>query len=182
MGVNVGVLPQRGTSGLAGVDERRPATGDSGTCGRQEASLNAAGLGTLEVLPDARLVGGLNRERGANREGCAVEAACGPVGAFGSSAGTAWLVVVVAFRMVATDRLEPWRNVRCAPLSGTVESLAGARAVVPTVPFTGWRLLLEAVLAPARGTTDLRGSSGTAGVACCRGAASADGAAHFWAG
>lgn len=164
MGVNAGLPLPRGTFGLAGVDERRVATGDSGTCGRHEASLNAGSLGTREVLPDARMAGGFNREREGNCDGCAVEAARSPVLAFGGSAGDGWLAAAMAFGKAATDRLAPWRKVRCAALSGTVESLdAGTRAVPPIAPFAGWRLLLEAALAPAGGTSVLR-VSGTAAV------------------
>lgn len=170
MGVNAGMWLLRGTSSRAGVDERRPATGDSGICGRQDASLNVS-LGTREVLPEARLLGGLSRERG-NCDGCPVcpvVAFCGSsegtvwfgavVDFCGSWEGTGWFGAVVALEIAATDRLAPGRSCRCARFSGTVDSLAAeAWADAPIALLTGWMLLRGAALAREGGMNDRRGS------------------------
>lgn len=153
MGVNAGMWLLRGTSARAGVDERRPATGDSGICGRQDASLNVS-LGNREVVPEARLLGGLSRETG-NCDGCPV---CPVVAFCGSWEGIGWFGAVAAFEIAATDRLAPG-SCRCAGFSGTVDSLAAdARANPPIALFTGWMLLRGAALDRDGGMNDRRGS------------------------
>lgn len=154
MGVNAGMWLLRGTPSRAGVDERRPATGDSGICGRQDASLNVS-LGTREVLPEARLLGGLSRERG-NCDGCPV---CPVVDFCGSWEGAGWFGAVVALEIAATDRLAPGRSCRCAGFSGTVDSLAAEAWADPSIALlTGWMLLRGAALAREGGMNDRRGS------------------------
>lgn len=162
MGVSSGLPLARGTLGRAGVDERRPSTGDSGNGSRQGILLQAS-LGNRETLPDTRLLGGLSRERG-NCDGCTAGPACSPVLASGWDA-TGWLAAVVALGTAATDRLAPGRrDCRGAAFSGTVECLvAELRAGPPVASLAGWRLLLEAAVAPAGGPSGLRGS-GIAGV------------------
>lgn len=156
MGVSSGLPLARGTLGRAGVDERRAATGDSGTGSRQDAGLKAR-LGTRETLPDTRLLGGLSRERG-NCDGCTTGPTGSPVLALGWAA-TGWLAVVMALGTAATDRLAPGRRLCRAAFSGTVESLVAEPRAVPLVAsLTGWRLLLEAAVAPADGPSGLRGS------------------------